>query len=77
MTKVAADDASCVSKLDPISVDSAPGVLSDSCFVALVSDGRRGYLIWFYRTDDRAWVDATLRTVKLHAADAVDAMPSP
>jgi hypothetical protein len=77
VSKLIADDASCASTLDPISVDGAAGVLADPCFVALVSDGQRGYLIWFYRIDDRAWIDDILATVRLLPAEAVDVTPSP
>jgi hypothetical protein len=76
LAKVTADDPSCTGTRDPITVDGAAGVLSDPCLMALVSDGQRGYFIWLYRSDDRAWFERILSTVKLHAAEAVDA-PSP
>jgi hypothetical protein len=77
LAQVRADDSSCVATLDPVMVDDAEGVLSDPCFVTLVSDGQRGYLIWVYRIDDREFVDAILSTVRLLPDEAVDTMPSP
>ena len=77
VSKLIADEASCADSRDPITVDGAAGFLAEPCFVALVSDGQRGYLIWFYRVDDREWMDAVLATVLLEPAEAVDVTPSP
>jgi hypothetical protein len=77
VSRLIADDASCASSRDPITVDGAPGFLAEPCFVALVSDGQRGYLTWFYRLEDRHWMDAVLATVLLEPADAVAVRPSP
>ena len=76
LTKLIADDASCADTVEQITVDGAAGVLSGPCFVALVSDGQRGYLIWLYRVDDRKWFDEILAAVRLLPGEAVDATPS-
>jgi hypothetical protein len=71
MAKLIDDDASCAAT-ESITVDGAAGVLSVGCFIALVSDGDRGYLIWLYRVHDRQWFDQILATVQLLPDEAVD-----
>ena len=77
LTELIADDSSCDDAIEQITVDGATGVLSDPCFVALVSDGQRGYLIWVYRVGYRASFDEILASVRLRPGEALDATPSP
>jgi hypothetical protein len=65
--------------IEPTTIDGAPGLIALGCFHAFAWLDGRGYLIWLYRSDDRAFFDAILATVRLHPEDAIDdtAAPSP
>ena len=62
---------------EPVTIDGAPGLIARGCFHAFAWLDGRGYLIWLYRSDDRAFFDAILATVKLHPEDAIDPTPAP
>ncbi len=65
---------------EPVTVDGASGILTvcqDRPLEALVTDGERGYFVVFYGSDDRAWFEDILATVRLDPSAAIEPSASP
>lgn len=65
------------SPIEPITIAGAPGLIAQGCFHAFAWLDGRGYLVWLYRSDDRAFFDSIIATVQLHPGDVIDATAAP